>query len=113
MRLFCFYNIRPEVRAEHWEKFLVDEDIPFTLGFPSIQSYTIYRNGGDPVGPVAFQYVEEIEVTALEDFLRDTRTERWDRGMDAWYSSGGATWCFFYPEEVKPIPKVGAKPKPT
>ena len=100
MRLFCFYNIRPEVTNAAWERFLREEDIPFTLEFPSIQSYHIYRNAGDPGGPMSFQYVEEIEVTDRDMFEADARTDRWERGMDAWYTAGGATWCFFYPEDI-------------
>jgi REDY-like protein HapK len=100
VRLFCFYNIRPEVSAAAWERFLTEHDIPFTLEFPSITGYRIYRNSGDPGGPMAFQYVEEIEVTGKAAFDSDTRSARWKEGMDAWYGAGGATWCFFYPEDV-------------
>jgi REDY-like protein HapK len=100
MRLFVFYNIRPEVAPDAWERFLLDEDIPFTLEFPSITGYRIYRNGGSSGGPMAFQYVEEIEVTEREAFDADTKSMRWREGMDAWYAAGGATWCFFYPEDI-------------
>jgi hypothetical protein len=100
MILFCFYNIRPEVTASEWERFLIEKDIPFTLEFPSIVSYRIFRNGGDPIAPMAFQYVEEIEVTDRNAFDQDTRSARWDQGMKMWYDAGGATWCFFYPQEV-------------
>jgi hypothetical protein len=100
MKLFCLYNIKPEVSAEAWERFLREEDIPFTLDFQSIRSYQIFKNGGNPEGPMCFQYIEEIEVSDMEAFRADTQTERWTQGMDAWYAAGGASWCFFYPENV-------------
>lgn len=94
------YNIRPEVDPKDWERFLREEDIPFTLKFPSITGYRINRNGGDPESLLSFRYLEEIDVTGLEEFAADTKSERWAQGMDAWYQAGGASWYIFYPEDV-------------
>jgi hypothetical protein len=88
------------VSPQEWGRFCRDEDIPFTLKFESILSYRIYRNIGEPGGPVSFQYMEEIEITSLEDFGRDASSDRWKKGMDDWYRAGGATWFLFYPTDV-------------
>lgn len=104
MPVYCMYNIRPEVNPAQWERFLVDEDIPFTLEFPSIVGYRIFRNGGDPESTLAFQYLEVLDVSNLEAFRADTRSDRWAQGMEAWYRAGGASWYMFYPEEVGKAP---------
>ena len=95
------YNIRPEIDSEDWERFLRDEDIPFTLGFPSISGYRINRNDGDPEGLLSFRYLEEIDVTDLSAFIQDTKSDRWADGMDAWYQAGGASWYIFYPKDIQ------------
>lgn len=100
MRVYCLYNIRPEVPRQEWERFILDEDIPFTLAFPSITGYRVNRNGSSPGSSLAFDYLEEIDITSRDAFEADMRSARWKEGMDAWYSAGGATWFFFFPQAV-------------
>ncbi len=86
--LVFLYSLKPGTDHAAWEDFVRREDIPLTLGLPSVTSYSVQRIEESLEGESEFEYLEIMEVTdraALED---DMRSSAWEAGMDAMYRNG-------------------------
>jgi hypothetical protein len=86
--LVFLYNLKHGTDRATWEEFVRREDIPLTVGLPSVRRYSVYRIDEAVEGDSGFQYMEIMEVTNREALAADMKGDAWQAGMDAMYRFG-------------------------
>jgi hypothetical protein len=71
-RVFFFNRLNEGVDGADYEQWVREVDYPTARSIPSIVSYEVVRvDGPFRDSGVAYDYVEVVEVTGLEDYRRD------------------------------------------
>lgn len=73
MRIVVLFNLKPGVDPEVYEAWARGTDIPGVNALSSVTGYTVHKAtglfGSDAASP--YQYIEVIDITALEPFVAD------------------------------------------
>ena len=79
--MIVLVNLKEDVAAEEYERWLAERYVPVVLGLPSVDEWRGYRvsglpeSGGDP----PYQYVVSVEIDDPEQLGRDINSERMQR----------------------------------
>jgi hypothetical protein len=75
--IVVLFNLKPGVSVAEYEDWARRVDLPNVNGLPSVRSFRVLRSAGLLSGAAApYQYVELIEVAALEGFRAEVKSER-------------------------------------
>jgi hypothetical protein len=71
-----FFNLRPEVKAEAYEKWARATDLPAVNRLNAVRNFTVHRATALLNGSRSpYQYVEIIELTSLEEFRAEVKAD--------------------------------------
>ncbi|WP_309492442.1 hypothetical protein [Candidatus Hecatella orcuttiae] len=75
-RVFVLSKLRPEAKAEEYEKWVHEFDYPTTEKFfKSITSYRVYKLKETLEGkPLPYNYIECIDIKNVEEYKKDLST---------------------------------------
>jgi hypothetical protein len=79
--MIVLVNLKEDVAAEEYERWLAERYVPAVLGLPSVDEWRGYRvsglpeSGGDP----PYKYVVSVEIDDSEQLGRDINSERMQR----------------------------------
>ncbi|MFN3864996.1 MAG: REDY-like protein HapK [Erythrobacter sp.] len=78
MRIICLFNLKPGVEVAEYEAWAKTRDIPTVKALGSVISFSVHKAtgvfGDDSAAP-AYQYIEVIDITGMDDFIADIATE--------------------------------------
>ncbi len=81
MRIICLFNLKPGVDAASYEAWARGTDIPGVNALSSVRGFTVHRStgmfGSDAKPP--YDYVEVIDITALDPFVAEISTEAFQK----------------------------------
>ncbi len=96
----CLYRLTEDADRDAWDAFVRAQDIPLTLGLPSVQSYRVLRIGKQLEGSSDYHYLELMEFSDHEALARDMAGDAWKAGMNAMYEHGLADEVCFLVDDV-------------
>lgn len=82
--VFFLSRLKKDVKAEDYEKWVQEFDYPHARSMAAIKSYTVHRIQGAFRGERAYDYVEVVEVTNLDDYRQGLGSEEGKRLHDQW-----------------------------
>ncbi len=76
MRLIALFNLKPGIRESDYEAWARGTDIPTVRALGSIGGFSVHRVTGvlGPPAPAPYRYVEIIDITDRDGFMRDVAT---------------------------------------
>jgi hypothetical protein len=82
--MIVLVNLKEDVAAEEYERWLAERYVPAVLGLPSVDEWRGYRvsglpeSGGDP----PYKYVVSVEIVDPEQLGRDINSEQMQRLLE-------------------------------
>lgn len=86
MRIICLFNLQAGVDIAEYEEWARTRDIPLVNGLPSVESFTVHRVTGlfgDPDARAPYDYIEVIDIRAMDAFLTDIASDAVQSGSAA------------------------------
>ncbi|MEP3050708.1 MAG: REDY-like protein HapK [Erythrobacter sp.] len=84
MRIVVLFNLKPGASADAYENWARSTDIPAVRAMNSVTDFQALKAtsllGSD--GAVPYQYIETIDITAMDPFMADVSTETAQRIAD-------------------------------
>lgn len=76
-RLVVMFNLHADADRAAYEQWAQSTDLPVVRKLPSVDGFTLHRVSGlfGSSEPAPYQYVEIIDINALDTFLDDVSTE--------------------------------------
>jgi len=76
-RLIVMFNLHADADPTAYEQWAQGTDLPIVRDLPSVDSFTLHRVSGlfGSDEPAPYQYVEIIDINALDTFLEDVSTD--------------------------------------
>jgi len=101
-----YSRLQPDMDSATYERWVEEVDYPGARQIPSIQSYRVFRVEGpcvgDPNDAFAYDYVELVELTDMQSYLRDLDEHPAARAIIAeigqYVESVGSAWGHPVPE---------------
>jgi len=80
-RLIVMFNLQPGADVAAYENWARTTDLPIVRNLPSVESFTVHKVSGlfGSDEPAPYQYVEIIDIHALDTFLGDVSTDAMQR----------------------------------
>lgn len=77
MRIVVLFNLKSGVTADTYEAWARETDIPGANALKSVDRFSVHRTTGlfGSAAPAPYQYVEVIDITALDPFVADVSTD--------------------------------------
>lgn len=78
MRIICLFNLKPGIAIADYEAWAKTRDIPAVNALGSVSSFTVHKATGvfgDDSATPAYQYIEVIDITGMDDFIADISTD--------------------------------------
>lgn len=99
-RVFFLNRLREGVDPAHYERWVREVDYPLARRLPTIRSYFVTRLDGllDKDGEPPYDYLEVVEITALEAYRRDLSpgsSAELERFVEAWSSFVGESLAIY------------------
>ncbi|PKP92450.1 MAG: REDY-like protein HapK [Alphaproteobacteria bacterium HGW-Alphaproteobacteria-16] len=81
MRIVVLFNLKPGVDPAAYEAWARGFDIPGVNALSSVDGFTVHRTTGlfGSDAPAPYQYVEIIDIKAMEPFVADISTEAFQK----------------------------------
>ena len=71
MKCFVTFRLKPGVTPAQYEAWFRSDNVPAVAGMRSISSYRVWRTTGAAEGEPPYDYLEEMEFDAQEEFDRE------------------------------------------
>lgn len=78
MRIICLFNLQDGVDIAEYEDWAKTRDIPTVNALASINGFTVHKATGvfgDDTAKPAYEYIEIIDISGMDDFIADISTE--------------------------------------
>ncbi|MFC3581179.1 REDY-like protein HapK [Sphingomonas hylomeconis] len=81
MRIVVLFNLKPGVHAAAYEAWAREADIPGANALPSVERFSVHRTTGlfGSDAPAPYDYIEVIDITALDPFVAEVSTEAFQK----------------------------------
>lgn len=79
MRIICLFNLKDGIDVAEYEEWARTRDIPAVNGLASVEGFTVHKATGvfgDESAKPHFQYIEILDISGMDDFVRDISTEQ-------------------------------------
>lgn len=77
MRIVVLFNLKDGADADAYEKWAKTTDIPAVNALSSVENFSVLKSTGmlGSDGTAPFQYIETIDITAMDPFLEQVSTD--------------------------------------